>query len=180
MTGGHFLLKLCMVLVMLFGLAQGQQYETEAQWITVPTSQCAQEDGQKCGSPEECKTGVDLAFSPLLMKDVFSPPPQQRIFEKEPHAVKRGDPAYFTRCLEYSAKGLQVLLESCSAHNASDAQQLMRNTDDFRLVKRVKGKDGEWWSGGGVTNACSPCRCTHKHECSHCPCLLSIPTYTTT
>mmetsp|Transcript_4369 Transcript_4369/g.9984 ORF Transcript_4369/g.9984 Transcript_4369/m.9984 type:complete len:504 (+) Transcript_4369:116-1627(+) len=73
------------------------------------------------------------------------------VWEGQPQAVKRHDPKYFEKILDMP--DIQKTLDACVAVNGTTGQEPMWNAagtkgSDFRLVKRTRGPDGEWWSGG--------------------------------
>jgi hypothetical protein len=146
------------LLLLLLGLvvgATGKQSADEQQWFTSAARNCVQSETQTC-SPflitGGCLPGgLGLMLSPLSFRSFVSQDPHRRLFEKGPHLIDRRDPPYFAKCLDFSTRSIGTMLEASVAYNAHDIQP-MKNTDDFRLVKRVRGKDGEWWSGGGGCN----------------------------
>jgi hypothetical protein len=143
------------VSLILLGLAVGAigtQNEGE-EWITSAARNCVQSGTQTCGSfiTAGCLPGLGLMLAPLNIRSLVSHDHHRRMFEKGPHLIDRRDPPYFAKCLDFSTRSIGAMLEASVAYNARDIQP-MKNTDDFRLVTRVKGKDGEWWSGGGESN----------------------------
>lgn len=123
-------------------------------WITSLDEGAA--GAQICGAKKGF-SGIGLMFWPLGLKELVGEGFFNRtagFFEAGPHVVKGRCAAYFIEALKFSGLNVPQVLQSCVAADET-GEDPMKNTVDFRLVKRVKGKDGEWWSGGGLSAALS-------------------------
>lgn len=133
----------------------GVGYKTDGEgWVTTVEygSGCgeASEDLSRPGPGEAADqaspSGLDLLFWPLGFNDVAD------MWEQGPRVVRRGDPGYFARALNFTGESVEPVLRSAVAVNGSGSEPMKNGVGadgkDFRLVKRVRGKDGEWWSGG--------------------------------
>ena len=70
-------------------------------------------------------------------------------FEAGPLFVPRADPAHFELLQVDSRIILALVAGSVSLEPGSEGAPMVHGVaKDFQLVKRVKGSDGEWWSGG--------------------------------
>ena len=126
------------------------RYNTDARgWVT-DVSGMVGDAQQYCGWGEgegrEPPTGLGLLFWPLSPREV------KDMWESGPRVIKRGDAGFFARALNFSGDVVDELLERCVAVNETRKKPMYngvgKDANDFRLVKRVLGTDGEWWSGG--------------------------------
>ncbi len=76
-----------------------------------------------------------------------------------------------------SSAGLPELLASCVCVDCPDGGAAMVNGDDFRLVRRVVGKDGEYWSGGVPGAPLRAGRRAHARARGACSSLIMVPLF---
>jgi len=89
-----------------------------------------------------------LAVQPFSLQEfLFGTGAETPIFERRIKAFGGRGSDHFKSVGFGSSDAIELLHTSLSIEPGREGEQLL-NQKDYRLVKRVKGKDGEWWSGG--------------------------------
>eukprot|EP00961_Rhodomonas_salina_P247185 3339616-Rhodomonas_salina.1 len=107
--------------------------------------------GEQCENSDPCmesrKGLLDMALEPLSMETfLFGSDRDPAVFENEVYEVIPRDADFFAS-LNFSSHTVFRLMDHAVSLETTTLGQPAIHGEDYYLVKRVKGKDGEWWSG---------------------------------